>query len=101
MILSDTVGFISDLPTQLVAAFRATLEEVLAADLILHVRDISHPETEEQAADVEAILADLGVERGDAADRGLEQDRPARRPRPERRWHGRRNVGPTSRCCRR
>jgi GTPase len=45
VILSDTVGFISDLPTQLVAAFRATLEEVLDADLILHVRDISHPQT--------------------------------------------------------
>ena len=61
VILSDTVGFISDLPTQLVAAFRATLEEVLSADLILHVRDVSHPETEEQARDVEAILEDLGV----------------------------------------
>lgn len=62
VILSDTVGFISDLPTQLVAAFRATLEEVLAADLIVHVRDISHPESEEQAADVRSILADLGVD---------------------------------------
>lgn len=61
VILSDTVGFISDLPTQLVAAFRATLEEVLDADLILHVRDISHPETTEQAGDVEAILSELGV----------------------------------------
>ncbi len=61
VILSDTVGFISDLPTQLVAAFRATLEEVLDADLICHVRDISHPQTEEQAADVAAILANLGV----------------------------------------
>ncbi|MFO7770964.1 MAG: GTPase, partial [Roseovarius gahaiensis] len=61
VILSDTVGFISDLPTELVAAFRATLEEVLAADLIVHVRDISHPETEEQAADVRAILDSLGV----------------------------------------
>lgn len=61
IILSDTVGFISDLPTQLVAAFRATLEEVLDADLILHIRDISHPETEQQAADVMDILADLGV----------------------------------------
>ncbi|WP_409518389.1 MULTISPECIES: GTPase HflX [unclassified Haematobacter] len=61
VILSDTVGFISDLPTQLVAAFRATLEEVLEADLILHVRDISHPETEAQKADVEGILAELGV----------------------------------------
>ncbi|WP_162300739.1 GTPase HflX [Alkalilacustris brevis] len=61
VILSDTVGFISDLPTQLVAAFRATLEEVLEADLICHVRDISHPETEEQAEDVEAILTSLGV----------------------------------------
>jgi GTP-binding protein HflX len=62
VILSDTVGFISDLPHELVAAFRATLEEVLAADLILHVRDISHPETEEQAGDVGEILESLGVE---------------------------------------
>lgn len=61
IIASDTVGFISDLPTQLVAAFRATLEEVLEADLILHVRDISHPETSEQAADVQDILTALGV----------------------------------------
>ncbi len=62
IILSDTVGFISDLPTELVAAFRATLEEVLGADLILHVRDIAHDETEEQAADVEAIMTSLGVD---------------------------------------
>lgn len=61
VILSDTVGFISDLPPQLVAAFRATLEEVLEADLILHVRDIAHPETEEQAQDVRDILDSLGV----------------------------------------
>jgi GTPase len=61
IIASDTVGFISDLPTQLVAAFRATLEEVLEADLILHVRDISHPETAEQAQDVADILTSLGV----------------------------------------
>ncbi|MBL9046977.1 MAG: GTPase HflX [Tabrizicola sp.] len=61
IIASDTVGFISDLPTQLVAAFRATLEEVLEADLILHVRDISHPETSEQAQDVADILTALGV----------------------------------------
>jgi GTPase len=61
IIVSDTVGFISDLPTQLVAAFRATLEEVLEADLILHVRDISHPETAEQAQDVTDILSALGV----------------------------------------
>ena len=61
VILSDTVGFISDLPTQLVAAFRATLEEVLEADLIVHVRDIAHSETEEQARDVRKILHDLGV----------------------------------------
>jgi len=60
-ILSDTVGFISNLPTQLVAAFRATLEEVLDADLIVHVRDVSHPETEAQAGDVATILGDLGV----------------------------------------
>ena len=61
VILSDTVGFISDLPTELVAAFRATLEEVLAADLVVHVRDIAHPESDEQAGDVRAILASLGV----------------------------------------
>jgi GTPase len=61
VILSDTVGFISDLPTHLVAAFRATLEEVLEADLILHVRDISHQDTEAQAEDVKKTLDDLGV----------------------------------------
>ena len=61
IIMSDTVGFISDLPTELVAAFRATLEEVLDADLIVHVRDISHEQTEEQAQDVHAILQNLGV----------------------------------------
>lgn len=62
VILSDTVGFISDLPTELVAAFRATLEEVLAADVIVHVRDISHDDTEEQATDVRSILDSLGVD---------------------------------------
>ena len=61
-ILSDTVGFISDLPTLLISAFRATLEEVRAADVILHVRDVSHEDSDAQAQDVEAILADLGVE---------------------------------------
>ena len=60
-ILSDTVGFVSNLPTELVAAFRATLEEVSAADLILHVRDIAHPDSDAQAADVEAVLATLGL----------------------------------------
>ena len=60
--LSDTVGFISNLPTQLVAAFRATLEEVLEADLILHVRDISHEDAEAQDRDVDAVLRQLGVE---------------------------------------
>ena len=59
-IVSDTVGFISDLPTHLVAAFRATLEEVEAADIILHVRDISHPDTELQRVDVLGVLRDLG-----------------------------------------
>jgi GTP-binding protein HflX len=57
IILSDTVGFISDLPTELVAAFRATLEEVAEADLLLHVRDAAHPDTEAQAADVRGVLA--------------------------------------------
>ena len=61
-ILSDTVGFISDLPTHLVAAFRATLEEVVEADLVLHLRDISDPDTAAQAEDVEHILRDLGVD---------------------------------------
>ena len=61
IILSDTVGFISELPTQLIAAFRATLEEVLDANLILHVRDISHPETDAQANDVNDILEDLEI----------------------------------------
>lgn len=61
VIMSDTVGFISDLPTELVAAFRATLEEVLSANLILHVRDISHPETDHQAQDVADIMESLGV----------------------------------------
>jgi len=60
-ILSDTVGFVSDLPTELVAAFRATLEEVTTADLIVHVRDIAHPDSEAQYADVVAILNSLGV----------------------------------------
>jgi GTP-binding protein HflX len=62
VIVSDTVGFISDLPTHLVAAFRATLEEVQSADIILHVRDIAHPDTEAQKADVEAILKDLDID---------------------------------------
>ncbi|TJV08962.1 MAG: GTPase HflX, partial [Mesorhizobium sp.] len=64
-ILSDTVGFISDLPTHLIAAFRATLEEVVEADLVIHLRDISDPDTAAQAEDVERILADLGVDAGD------------------------------------
>ncbi len=66
-ILSDTVGFVSDLPTQLVAAFRATLEEVTAADLILHVRDIAHPDSEAQARDVTGVLAEIGIEPGKGA----------------------------------
>jgi GTPase len=65
VIVSDTVGFISDLPTHLIAAFRATLEEVVEADLVLHLRDISDPDTAAQAEDVERILADLGVDASD------------------------------------
>jgi GTP-binding protein HflX len=65
VVLSDTVGFISDLPTQLVAAFRATLEEVIDADLILHVRDIAHPESAIQAKDVRDILTELGIGEAD------------------------------------
>ena len=60
-ILSDTVGFVSELPTQLVAAFKATLEEVISADLIVHVRDVAHPDTQAQRSDVEAVLADIGL----------------------------------------
>jgi GTP-binding protein HflX len=69
VILSDTVGFISDLPTMLVAAFRATLEEVVEADIILHVRDISHEDTTAQSEDVVAILSELGIDA--ASDRRL------------------------------
>ncbi len=62
VILSDTVGFISDLPTSLIAAFRATLEEVLVADVILHVRDVAHADTEAQAKDVTRVLIELGID---------------------------------------
>jgi GTPase len=72
IILSDTVGFISDLPTHLVAAFRATLEEVLEADLILHVRDLSDPDNQAQASDVLRILEDLGIDEKEAAERVVE-----------------------------
>ena len=79
IILSDTVGFISDLPTLLVAAFRATLEEVIEADLVLHVRDIAHAETEAQAAATsKPCCADLGIDIDAGREphpRGLEQDR--------------------------
>ena len=61
IILSDTVGFISDLPTTLVAAFRATLEEVIEADVILHVRDLSHDDASAQSHDVEKVLSELGI----------------------------------------
>ena len=103
-ILSDTVGFITDLPTSLVAAFRATLEEVLSADLIVHVRDISHPDTEAQKRDVEKVLAELGIgaERSRRADgRGVEQDRSAD-PGGAGRAAGRRPAAaPASTCSRR
>ncbi|MGE5476154.1 MAG: GTPase HflX [Bacteroidales bacterium] len=69
VILSDTVGFVSDLPHELVAAFRATLEEVLEADVVVHVRDVAHPDTVAQAADVETVLKDLGLT--EIVDRGL------------------------------
>ena len=68
-ILSDTVGFISDLPTHLVAAFRATLEEVTEADLVVHVRDIHHPESEAQRGDVHTVLSELGL--GEAVENGM------------------------------
>jgi GTP-binding protein HflX len=63
VILSDTVGFISDLPTMLVSAFRATLEEVIEADIVLHVRDIAHEDTDAQCSDVEKVLSDLGIDK--------------------------------------
>ncbi len=64
VILSDTVGFVSQLPTMLIAAFRATLEEVLDADLIIHVRDIAHPDSDAQCRDVDDVLSQLGVDTG-------------------------------------
>ena len=64
-ILSDTVGFVSDLPTELIAAFRATLEEVASADLLIHVRDMAHPDHEAQASDVEDVLSSLGISEGE------------------------------------
>ncbi|MBI1394252.1 MAG: GTPase HflX [Alphaproteobacteria bacterium] len=70
IILSDTVGFISDLPTQLIAAFRATLEEVQEADLLVHVRDLSHPETDAQRRDVIDVLRALGIRDDDDAGEG-------------------------------
>ncbi len=72
VILSDTVGFISDLPHELVMAFRATLEEVLNADIILHIRDVSNPDNQEQCADVLAVLAHLGLKEIKAADNYIE-----------------------------
>jgi GTP-binding protein HflX len=102
IILSDTVGFISDLPTMLIAAFRATLEEVIEADVILHVRDVSHEDAEAQLHDVEKILGELGIDaksetdkralievwnkidRVDAAERARLQNIAERRPAIER-----------------
>ena len=72
VILSDTVGFITDLPTSLIAAFRATLEEVLEADLLVHVRDINHAESEAQAIDVEQVLDELGVDQETREQRMIE-----------------------------
>ena len=83
IILSDTVGFISDLPTMLVAAFRATLEEVIEADVILHVRDVSHEDAEAQQHDVEDVLRQLGIET------------PRRRRRPRASRSGTRSTGST------
>jgi GTP-binding protein HflX len=68
-ILSDTVGFVSDLPTHLVAAFRATLEEVTEADLIVHVRDVHHPDSDAQRDDVQGVLGELGL--GETVEHGL------------------------------
>ena len=71
VIISDTVGFVSDLPTELIAAFRATLEEVASADLLVHVRDVAHPDREAQKEDVEDVLASLGLD-GESAPPRLE-----------------------------
>ncbi|SJZ48652.1 GTP-binding protein HflX [Enhydrobacter aerosaccus] len=71
-VISDTVGFVSDLPTHLVAAFRATLEEVIEADLIVHVRDVAHPDSEQQRADVENVLLALGAIDEGGSDRMIE-----------------------------
>ena len=97
IILSDTVGFISDLPTMLVAAFRATLEDVISADVILHVRDVCHGDTEAQSADVTAILRDLGLEsrRSQPDHRSLEQGgQPQRRQSGSGCWPSP-SIGPT------
>ena len=75
-ILSDTVGFVSDLPTQLIAAFRATLEEVLSADLIVHVRDIAHPDSDAQRDDVLDVLGELGITGEQALEIGEGDDLP-------------------------
>jgi GTP-binding protein HflX len=69
VILSDTVGFVSDLPTELIAAFRATLEEVASADLLVHVRDMAHPDREAQREDVDDVLESLGLTEGDGPPR--------------------------------
>ena len=80
-VLSDTVGFISDLPTMLIAAFRATLEEVLEADLILHVRDIADEASAHQRTDVNAVLAELGVDaEAEPPARSVEQGRSVSMP---------------------
>ena len=101
VILSDTVGFISDLPHELVAAFRATLEEVVEADIILHVRDCSHPDAEAQKRDVEAVLKDLGLK--EEVEAGLREvlnkidllDEPERRAL-FRKAHGKDKMWPVS-----
>jgi GTPase len=104
IILSDTVGFISDLPTHLVEAFRATLEEVQMADVILHVRDVAHPETRAQKESVESILADLGIDPADSrlievlnkADLLPEDERAALRTQAERTCREARRALPLS-----
>jgi GTP-binding protein HflX len=104
VILSDTVGFISDLPTHLVAAFRATLEEVLEADLILHVRDMSDPDNAAQSADVMRILSDLGIDEKEREARIIEVWNKIDRPRsrgPMMRWRNGQAAAITSWPCRR
>ena len=100
VILSDTVGFVSQLPTMLIAAFRATLEEVLDADLIIHVRDIAHPDSDAQCRDVDDVLSQLGVDTGNGilveVHNKIDKLVPEERATPAGRGGGRNDAIPVS-----